>query len=110
MPIAPRRAEPATCSSTTCSPRSGSSCRRRKDQPMSHDLVIKGATIVDGTGAEPYSGDVAVDGDRIAAVGRVDGRAARTIDAAGATVTPGFVDVHAHYDGQATWDDLLTPS
>ncbi len=77
---------------------------------MSHDIVIKGATIVDGTGAEPYAGDVAIDGDRITAVGQVDGRAKRTIDAAGATVTPGFVDVHAHYDGQATWDDLLTPS
>ena len=53
---------------------------------------------------------MAIDGDRITAVGQVDGRAKRTIDAAGATVTPGFVDVHAHYDGQATWDDLLTPS
>ena len=77
---------------------------------MSHDIVITGGTIVDGTGAEPYTGDVAIDGDRITAVGTVDGAAKRTIDAAGAIVTPGFVDIHTHYDGQATWDTLMAPS
>ena len=76
---------------------------------MTHDLVIRGGTIVDGTGADRYSGDVAIDGGRIAAVGgRLDGE--RTIDADGAIVTPGWVDVHTHYDGQATWDDRLDPS
>ena len=76
---------------------------------MAHDLVIRGGTIVDGTGADRYSGDVAIDGGRIAAVGgRLDGE--RTIDADGAVVTPGWVDVHTHYDGQATWDDELDPS
>ena len=77
---------------------------------MSHDIVITGGTIVDGTGAEPFTGDIAIDGGRITAVGKVDGGAKRTIDAAGATVTPGFVDIHAHYDGQATWDTLMAPS
>jgi N-acyl-D-aspartate/D-glutamate deacylase len=76
---------------------------------MAHDLVIRGGTIVDGTGSDRYSGDVAVDDGRIAAVGgRLDG--ARVIDADGAIVAPGWVDVHTHYDGQATWDDELDPS
>ena len=76
---------------------------------MAHDLVIRGGTIVDGTGAERFAGDVAVDGGRIAAVGgRLDGE--RVIDADGAIVTPGWVDVHTHYDGQVTWDDQLDPS
>ena len=75
------------------------------------DLVISGATIVDGTGAEPFLGDVAVTGDRIAAVDtRLDGEARTEIDATGRLVTPGFVDCHTHYDGQATWDPLLEPS
>jgi len=75
-----------------------------------HDIVIAGGTIVDGTGADPYTGDVAIDGERITAIGRVDGGAKRRIAAAGAIVTPGFVDIHAHYDGQATWDTLMAPS
>ncbi len=76
---------------------------------MAHDLVIRGGTIVDGTGSERFAGDVAIDGGRIAAVGgRLDGD--RVIDADGAIVTPGWVDVHTHYDGQATWDDQLDPS
>lgn len=75
-----------------------------------HDLVIRGGTVVDGTGGAPRPADVAVDGDRIVAVGRVDAAGAREIDADGALVTPGFVDIHAHYDGQATWDHHLAPS
>jgi N-acyl-D-amino-acid deacylase len=75
-----------------------------------HDLVIRGGTIVDGTGAAPTSGDVAVDGGRISAVGRVEAEAAEVIDATGCLVTPGFVDVHTHYDGQVTWDPTLSPS
>jgi N-acyl-D-aspartate/D-glutamate deacylase len=74
-----------------------------------HDLVIKGGTVVDGTGAAPVVADVAVDGGRITAVGQV-GDGAEVVDATGRIVTPGFVDVHCHYDGQATWDPLLEPS
>jgi N-acyl-D-aspartate/D-glutamate deacylase len=74
------------------------------------DLIIRNGTIVDGTGGAPYLGDVAIDGDRIVAVGQVSGTARREIDADGMIVTPGWVDVHTHYDGQATWDPLLAPS
>lgn len=75
-----------------------------------HDLIIRGGTIVDGTGGKPFQGDVAIDGDRIVEVGKVSGKGRREIDAAGQIVTPGWVDIHTHYDGQATWDPLLAPS
>jgi N-acyl-D-aspartate/D-glutamate deacylase len=75
-----------------------------------HDLVIRGGTVVDGTGAAPAPGDVAIDDGRITAVGRVDDPGTEEIDATGKVVTPGFVDIHTHYDGQVTWDPLLTPS
>ncbi|MGC1447563.1 MAG: amidohydrolase family protein [Xanthobacteraceae bacterium] len=75
-----------------------------------HDIVIRGGTIVDGTGKPSYTGDVAVSGGRIAAVGGKQGPAKRDIDAKGLMVTPGWVDVHTHYDGQAMWDPLLAPS
>jgi N-acyl-D-amino-acid deacylase len=75
-----------------------------------HDIVIRGGTIVDGTGKAAFAGDVAIAGGRIAAVGGKQGPARREIDAAGLMVTPGWVDVHTHYDGQAMWDPLLTPS
>lgn len=78
--------------------------------PKAYDLVIRGGTIVDGTGTAPYRGDVAVIGDRIAAVGGVDGAGEQEIDATGMIVTPGFVDVHTHYDGQVTWENRLAPS
>lgn len=75
------------------------------------DLLIRGGLIVDGTGAEPHIGDVAVVGDRIVQVGGTfTGEAADTIDATGLVVTPGFVDIHTHYDGQAIWSDTLSPS
>jgi len=74
------------------------------------DLVIRNGLVVDGTGAAPAVGDVAVDDGRIVAVGTVDERGTREIDAAGLVVAPGWVDVHTHYDGQATWDTELTPS
>jgi N-acyl-D-aspartate/D-glutamate deacylase len=77
---------------------------------MPHDLVIRGGTVVDGTGAPPRTADVAVRDGVVTEVGRVDGAAARLVDATGALVTPGFVDIHTHYDGQATWDDRLVPS
>jgi len=75
-----------------------------------HDIVIRGGTIVDGTGKPAFSGDVAIEGDRIVAVGGKQGPARRDIDADGLLVTPGWVDVHTHYDGQAMWDPLLAPS
>jgi N-acyl-D-amino-acid deacylase len=75
-----------------------------------HDLVIRDGRLVDGSGAAPRPADVAVDGDRITAVGRVAGRARREIVADGLLVTPGFVDIHTHYDGQATWDPEMSPS
>ncbi len=75
-----------------------------------HDLVIRGGTVVDGTGAPARAADVAVTAGIVTEVGRVDGTARDEIDADGALVTPGFVDVHTHYDGQATWDELLSPS
>ncbi|MFM7535857.1 MAG: N-acyl-D-amino-acid deacylase family protein [Acidimicrobiales bacterium] len=77
----------------------------------SADVVVRGGTVVDGTGAAPRTADVHVAGGRIVAVGRVDAPAgARVIDADGALVLPGWVDIHAHYDGQATWDATLAPS
>src|SRR5215468_990465 len=75
-----------------------------------HDLVIRDATIADGTGAPLREGDVAIDGARIAAVGHDLGRGRREVDARDLLVTPGFVDIHTHYDGQVTWDPYLTPS
>ena len=75
-----------------------------------YDLIIRGGTIVDGTGAAGFVGDVAIRGGVIAAVGRVEGTAAEEIDGAGMIVTPGFVDIHTHYDGQATWDQEMAPS
>ena len=75
-----------------------------------HDIVIRGGTILDGTGKASFTGDVAIAGDRIAAVGGKLGPARREIDANGLLVTPGWVDVHTHYDGQAMWDPLLAPS
>ncbi len=75
-----------------------------------HDLVIRNGNIVDGTGAPAFAGDVAVDAGRLVQVGGKAGAARREIDAAGALVTPGFVDIHTHFDGQLTWDPYLTPS
>src|SRR5438045_9471210 len=75
-----------------------------------HDIVIRGGTIIDGTGSSAFSGDIAVHGERIAMVGGTAGPARRVIDANGLLVTPGWVDVHTHYDGQATWDPILAPS
>lgn len=74
------------------------------------DLVIRNGKVIDGTGAAPRSADVAIEGDRVVAVGEVTGAARREIDADGAAVTPGWVDVHTHYDGQATWDPEVSPS
>jgi N-acyl-D-aspartate/D-glutamate deacylase len=75
-----------------------------------YDLVIRGGSVVDGTGSAPFDGDVAVKDGVIVAVGRVSGAGAEEIDARGQVVTPGFVDIHTHYDGQATWDQRMQPS
>ena len=75
-----------------------------------HDLVIRGGTVVDGTGAAPFAADVAIDGGLISAVGANLAKGREEIDATGKIVTPGFVDIHTHYDGQATWDAEMGPS
>ena len=75
-----------------------------------HDLVIRGGTVVDGSGGKPFVADVAVDNGLITLVGKVEAKGREEIDATGKIVTPGFVDVHTHYDGQATWDAEMAPS
>ncbi|HEY4332547.1 MAG TPA: amidohydrolase family protein [Ilumatobacteraceae bacterium] len=75
-----------------------------------HDLVIRGGTVVDGTGGAAIRGDVAVTAGVVTHVGEIDGRGHREVDAAGLTVMPGWVDIHTHYDGQVTWDPQVTPS
>ena len=74
------------------------------------DLLVRGGTIVDGSGGEPFAGDVAIQDGVIVSVGAFTGEAREVIDATGLTVTPGFVDIHTHYDGQAIWSEELSPS
>ena len=75
-----------------------------------HDLLIRGATLVDGTGAPARTADLAVADGRIAAIGAVTGAAKRTVDADGLVLAPGIIDIHTHYDAQVTWDPTLSPS
>ncbi len=75
-----------------------------------HDLVIRGGTIVDGTGKPRFTGDLAIDGGLISAIGTVTAKGREEIDASGKIVAPGWVDIHTHYDGQATWDQEMAPS
>ena len=75
-----------------------------------HDLIIRGGTVVDGTGAPRFLADIAIGNGRITAIGNDLGDATEVLEATGLIVTPGFVDIHTHYDGQATWDSLLEPS
>ena len=77
---------------------------------MGLDAIVRGGTVVDGTGAPPRAADVGIKDGKIAAVGDLPANGAAEIDATGKLVTPGFVDIHTHYDGQATWDSRLQPS
>ncbi|MGH8447166.1 MAG: amidohydrolase family protein, partial [Solimonas sp.] len=75
-----------------------------------HELVIRGGSIVDGSGGVVHDGDIAIDGGRLTQVGGHAGRGREEIDARGRIVAPGWVDIHSHYDGQVTWDPYLIPS
>ena len=76
-----------------------------------YDTLIRGATVVDGRGGEAFTGDLAIADGRIAAVGpHLGGSARETLDAGGALLAPAWIDIHTHYDGQATWDDAMDPS
>ena len=77
---------------------------------MAYDLLIKGGSLVDGTGLPAYTADIAIEDGRIARIGRVEGPAKREVDADGLLVTPGFIDVHTHYDVQLEWDPVASPS
>ena len=78
---------------------------------MAHDLIIRNGTIVDGTGAPGYVADLAIDGDRISAIGDLSGEVAtKEIDATGQIVSPGFIDLHTHLDAQVGWDPYMTSS
>ncbi len=74
------------------------------------DLVIRNGTVIDGTGAEPFQADIAIQDGKITAVGKVSARGREEIDAKGRIVTPGFIDPHSHYDAQVTWSSQITPS
>ena len=75
-----------------------------------YDLIIRNGTVIDGTGADRKVADIAISEGQIMKVGEVLERANNEIDANGKLVTPGWVDIHTHYDGQATWDPILAPS
>jgi N-acyl-D-aspartate/D-glutamate deacylase len=74
------------------------------------DTLIKNATIVDGTGSKPFHGDIGIVDGRITEIGKINVAARETVDADGAYATPGWIDVHTHFDGQVSWDDTIDPS
>ena len=75
-----------------------------------YDLIVRNGTVIDGTGRERFNADLAIADGKIAKIGEIAESAEQEIDATGKLVTPGWVDIHTHYDGQATWDPLLAPS
>ena len=74
------------------------------------DLIIKNGLIYDGKGSEPFKADLAISNEKIVEIGKIEDKGRKVIDAEGKIVTPGFVDIHTHYDGQVTWDPYLRPS
>ena len=98
----------ALCDTAPCD--TAQCCHTRWGYSMEFDLVIRSGTVIDGTGAPARTADIAVRNGLVVEVGTVSGRGSREVEAAGALVSPGFVDVHTHYDGQATWDNRLQPS
>ena len=74
------------------------------------DLVVRAGSVLDGTGSEPYTADIGVKDGIIQEIGRINSKTYQEVDADGAIVTPGFVDIHTHYDGQATWSNRMSPS
>src|SRR3978361_1375911 len=74
------------------------------------DIVVRNGTIVDGTGGTPYEADIALTDGKISEIGRILAKGTEEIDARGRIVTPGFIDIHTHYDGQATWEHRMAPS
>jgi N-acyl-D-aspartate/D-glutamate deacylase len=76
----------------------------------SFDIVVRGGTVIDGTNSEPFEADVGISGGKIAEIGKIADRGTEEIDARGRIVTPGFVDIHTHYDGQVSWSNRLSPS
>ena len=89
---------------------SGNIGKRGDGAVATYDILIRGGSVVDGTGAAARTADVAIKDGKVAEVGQISGQASRELDADGALVTPGFVDIHTHYDGQATWANRLSPS
>src|SRR5690606_11826240 len=106
--------DPARCPSRIRKSSAGSLLKRsplhRKFHVVMFDLAVPGGTLVDGTGRSPFTADIAIVDGRIVAIGGRLGPARRTIDAHGAHVLPGFVDIHTHYDGLVSWDADLAPT
>ena len=80
------------------------------DKQKYFDIIIRGGIVIDGTGKDSYKADIAIIGDKIVEVGSIKGESKKEINAHNLIITPGFIDIHTHYDGQAVWDNYLKPS